>query len=602
MAKKVDCSELAEAITRIAFNLGSRPGINTIDAVVAEMQKNIPEIRRGSVIEAIDEATRRKPAVISDTAKQLRDLKLEVRNEKALQGRISILQQHLEAQTLPQGKVNNRIVPDAIKGLRDIRDGLNKLVKQSDPAKIKGYEKQINDMIQKLERVDYAMPAKKVDTLGSKAVEQKRFERDKLREEINRRINAMKPKSNLDHVISGSNIIKSIITSFDFSAVGIQNIAATLSHPIMTAKNIVPMLKAFGSEKVSQRINQSIYERPNAYLYHRTGLALTEYGPNVKLSKMEEAYMSQLTGKIPVVAGSNRAFVTFLNLMRADLFDLHVATLARKGEPTLEQAQVIANWVNVATGRGSLGGLEKYATGLNVLWSPKLQVSRIQLLLGQPLWGKMGGYAGTAAARKAIAKEYVRLLVGAGTVLALGVLAGADIEDDPRSTDFLKLKFGNTRVNVLGGLPQYLVLFAKLITGQTKSSTTGKITAIRGKDVPYRGDTCATVIGRFIRTKLSPTIGIPLDVITGENVVGEPVTLESTAKSIVIPLSLRDIADAADEQGVPVGSVMGLLSIFGFSIQTYEAKPTKSKTKTSVADFYPTTRSRQRPSRRAYND
>jgi hypothetical protein len=78
---------------------------------------------------------------------------------------------------------------------------------------------------------------------------------------------------------------------------------------------------------------QDIRERPNAELYIRSKLGLTDI-KSPKMQDLEEAYMSQWTEKIPVLAGSQRAYVYFLNRLRADTFDGMARNLGNNGHIT----------------------------------------------------------------------------------------------------------------------------------------------------------------------------------------------------------------------------------------------------------------------------
>ncbi len=195
-------------------------------------------------------------------------------------------------------------------------------------------------------------------------------------------------------------------------------------------------------------------------------------------------------------------------------------------------------------------------------------VSRFELLAGQPL------YHGTAATRLAVAKEYARFLGGIGVVYALSQAAGATVEKDPRSSDFGKLKFGKTRLDPLSGLAQASTLIARMTTGETK--TQNGIQKIRGADLPFGRENTADVAARFLRSKLSPILGAALDVSSGKNVVGQPVSPLQAAARLAVPLSFGDVYDAMRDQGMAKGSAMALLSLLGWSIQSYDNKRTFS--------------------------
>lgn len=356
------------------------------------------------------------------------------------------------------------------------------------------------------------------------------------------------------------NFSRAVITSVDLSAVLRQGGFITIGNPVKAVKALGPMFRAMRSKDAQFAIMDEIKSRKNYPLYKQSKLYLAEDSP-ISLTKMEEAYMSRWADRTPVVAASQRAYVTFLNRLRADTFDSLTASLSKTGTPTAAEAAAIANYINVATGRG--GTWNQAAVGLNtVFFSPRLVASRFQLLAGSPL------YRGTSRTRKLIAKEYGKFLIGTGIIYAIGQLAGADIEFDTRSSDFGKLKFGNTRLDPLAGLSQVTVLLGRLGAGETKTLS-GEIRPIRG-DVPFGASDSADVIARFLRTKLSPSFGQTIDALTGTDVVGQPVTAGSIAQNLLVPMSFDDIREAVEEQGVPKGVALSLLSLFGMSMKTID--------------------------------
>lgn len=361
------------------------------------------------------------------------------------------------------------------------------------------------------------------------------------------------------------NLPRNVLSSWDVSAVLRQGGFIAFGHPVRAAKSLIPMFRAMASDKAAREIETQILSRPNAPLYARAKLYLAPL-EDLRLSAQEEQIMSRLAHRIPGLRGSNRAFVTFLNKLRADSFDTMVASLAKDRPLEANELSAIADYINVATGRGNLGKAAAAAETLaTVFFSPRLMASRFQLLAGQPL------YRGSLRTRAMIAKEYARMLIGLSVVYGLGRMAGGELEEDPRSSDFAKIKFGNTRVDPLMGLAQVTVLGSRLATGETLTAS-GKIHAIRG-NVPYGKATGADVIATFLRTKLSPVVGAGVDVLTGKNVVGEPVTPGTVAARLSVPLSFSDILDIMQENGVERGTALEILSLFGMGVQNYETKP-----------------------------
>lgn len=365
-----------------------------------------------------------------------------------------------------------------------------------------------------------------------------------------------------DAVIESLNLSRSVITSFDLSAVLRQGGFIVFAHPVRGIKTLPAMFRAL-SKKGQFAVEQQIKNRPNYKKYKDSGLFLSEHG-DVNLRQMEEAYMSRLADKVPGVGASQRAYTTFLNKLRADSFDAMAASLSKNKAATPEEMKAIANYINVATGRGNLWMQENALVGLNtIFFAPRLVASRFNLLAGQPLW------RGTARGRIQIAKEYARFLAGVGTVLSLAYMMGAEIETDPRSSDFAKIKIGNTRLDPLAGLAQVITLIARVTTGETKTLS-GDYMSLRGEDARY-GTGVPNVVGRFLRTKFAPVPGAGMDLLAGEDVVGNEVTPATAAAKAIIPMSFRDIYEAIKDLGLPAGAALSILGLLGMGLNTFEA-------------------------------
>lgn len=346
------------------------------------------------------------------------------------------------------------------------------------------------------------------------------------------------------------------------------------------------------------------------------GLELTESHNSYKLTKVEENFQARWLDSIPkwalggLVRGSSRSFVTFLNLLRADSFDAMTTALALREIPSAEEAKAIANYINVATGRGKIGtGAGYQGTGLNtVFFAPRLVASRFNLLAGQPLYG------GSNRTRKLIAQEYARFMAGVGMVFVLAAIAKAMLGDDddeeitsfdPRSSNFLKIKVGDyTYVDPLAGLAQVTVFVARELSGETVS-TKGKLAPLRSRDgVPRLTDVRAdlnelapdvfgypgylpskpgygqrdgfNVLVDFGRTKLAPFPSAIINTLAGENVVGQTTTdvlgvevnpVVGEAVNMVVPMSLSNIDDLLREHGVAGGMSIQLLNMLGMGVQ-----------------------------------
>lgn len=374
------------------------------------------------------------------------------------------------------------------------------------------------------------------------------FQRAKIQFERAHRSRARKA---VDAAREAKGLVGNVLSSYDLSAVFRQGNFFTLTHPIQAVKNVRTMLGALRSQEAYDRVQTAIKNREHYELGRRSGLELTDVAD--VLTPQEELLRSNLANKIPGVAHSNRAFTTYLNLQRVQAFDALI-----DGAPSMtpERAKLIARRVNDLTGRGEIKGLETPTKWLGeILWAPKLYIARFKQLAGTPMATR------DPYVRKQFIKEYAKFAIGLGAIYTLAKMNGAEVETDSRSSDFGKIKIGNTRIDPTAGLAQSTVVVSQMATGERKTLSTGETAPAN------RGETLL----RFLRMKLSPVYGAGLDALLGENVIGEKVTPLGAAGGLLVPLSGRDIVDAIQEQGVARGTALSIWALFGAGMQTFDA-------------------------------
>jgi thioredoxin reductase len=378
-----------------------------------------------------------------------------------------------------------------------------------------------------------------------------------------------------------SAIPRAIMASMDLSAVRRQGGLFFMSHPLRSIAAMPDMIRAARSEKEYFKLMQDIRERPNANLYVSSKLGLTDV-KSPKLSTLEEMYMSRWADHIPLVSHSQRAYVYFLNRLRADTFDAMAATLGRNGHVTDAQAEGLSNFINVFTGRGDVGKHGQALALLNELFfAPRYTLSRFQVLTGQPFF-----HAKDPAVKKLIAAEYAKTLIGYGIMYGLastvGEAMGVKVEYNPQSSDFGKIRVGNTRIDPLSGLSQVTVVIARTLpemklfgvrlpTGRTKTAQ-GQLVPLGGQRQPFSQRNIGNVIYDFGRSKLAPMPSAFLNARSGKKVTGEPTTLKKELAGLVTPMSGNDIIQAIMEHGFAKGMALGAIAFFGDSVNTYSTR------------------------------
>ena len=295
------------------------------------------------------------------------------------------------------------------------------------------------------------------------------------------------PKKEMGKYANLLNATKTLKSSMDFSAPLRQGLP--LIHKKAWWTSLDDMVKAWGSQGAYDNIMKEIIDDPSGYFRpnvdtvsgkpqpsfaEKMGLDLTDI-----VHKREEAMLSNMLDKVPGVKRSNRAYTAFLNKLRADTFRSLIDN-AKKADPSLGNNEVIASnlakFVNNATGRGSLGSMEKAADIINgALFSPRLIAGNVQRL-------NPANYIFSAnkGARLEYLKSMIAVTTAWTTMAGLAKLGGADVSLDPTSSDFGKIRFGNSRMDPSGGLQTYLVALARMTpkgVGEELGLKTGQFTA-----------------------------------------------------------------------------------------------------------------------------
>ena len=369
------------------------------------------------------------------------------------------------------------------------------------------------------------------------------------------------------------NLPRAVLASFDLSAAGRQGIIFSVSHPIASIKAFGRSIRAAASLKYTDDIERVTRTTRFGKMADRFGVHSSPTGFAAKISAKEEVYMSRIAEKIPGVAASERAFTTFLNQQRREVFAVQAKKWIRRGitpENNPKTFQQFAKFVNHATGRGSFENLQPGAlTALNAtFFSPRFQVSRVQVI------GDLISPKTTLHARKVIARDLAEFYATGMGIMAMAKMGGAEVETDPRSSDFGKIKVGETRYNYWGGFQPIATFMGRLTTGQIKQTATGKI---KKRDRISLG--IDNTVIQFLRTKLAPVPGRVFDVLAEETILGEAV--EPTAKfagkaafESLVPLFIQDSIDAWRFQGADAQfPISATLAFTGIGVQTWEVAP-----------------------------
>ena len=352
-------------------------------------------------------------------------------------------------------------------------------------------------------------------------------------------------------------IPKAGLASCDISRTLRQNILM-IRRPKLWAKALGRDIETFVKDKDYARRIENIALKDNAEIIHKTNIRINKWGEAATAGTAAERFPSKFARKVPFIARSERAYVVGGNLLRIN----YVREIAnqRAGIPTTEkQWKDIGHIVNILTGEGDARRLLGMGPTLNaIFFAPRLLEARIRAFTD--LFNPKLSWA----ARRILA-EHVATFVGfnVGLLMSLAMVPGVNVEWDKRSSDWLKVKLGNTRIDFWGGYLPMARLFVRLAQGEIKTQA--------GRVIP--ADARET-ISTFLQGKLGPIPAYALDLIKGETFIGDDVSLE--ADSLVeqfyqrfTPLFFQDLIDASRYGGWDKGAIGGTAAFFGASVVSY---------------------------------
>ena len=375
------------------------------------------------------------------------------------------------------------------------------------------------------------------------------------------------------------------------------------------------MYASLAHEPTYRRLMHDITESPRYEMAKKSGLAITDvnsplarareeyYGPNyaeeipligkkikltgdvkIPFTKRKIGNLGDTGFKIPftekhlkevggIVKASERAFTAMGMLQRWEHFNQFADAMENRGltfEKDPQAFKEAAIYANQASGVGNLGqGKLKSAAGFlsTFIWSTKLAASRLQLLTkwaNLKFWTKV-----PKEVKLAYMKDSIKFIAMGASVLAMAKAMGLQVELDPRSSDFGKVKIGDTRYDIWGGMAQWVVLFSKLWSGESKSTQTGEIIPTGSN---YGQTSRFDIAERFVRGKATPEVGAIANAMEGKNLAGEKTDATKELSRLFIPLIGQDVDKALEDKSVQESLMIALLTAHGVGVSQYPSR------------------------------
>jgi hypothetical protein len=274
-----------------------------------------------------------------------------------------------------------------------------------------------------------------------------------------------------------------------------------LTRPAAWGRSAVKGAKALVSEAefevgMSQIFNREIKGNLMEPIRRRAGLQLTD-----SITDVEEGFISRLLSKVPIIGRPlERGQAMFLNALRADVFDTFYKNLP---DATAQELASRAQFINSAFGRSNLKRVNE--TLQIVMTSPRYTASRWEMA------GAALKYGPKAVKDRGARANIQDLAVAAGgiiTALKIAEASGAEVEWDPTSTDFGKIRVGKTVYDPTAGVAMPIRTAMRIYTYITTKGSAG-----------YNGnpmDEGFNVLGNT----LSPGIRKPIESMMGQSMRG----------------------------------------------------------------------------------
>lgn len=562
---------------------------DVVDNLYATLKEDLPDITKRDVTDLIagnyNEARPTKRELQQDVESLKRQAKILNQIEDVESGKNT-------SRTVFKNKVErDKYADDLREQLKEVRKKIaddNKLPELSaDEKNLASLKKRIQGSIDKLserlvkgdfEKEQPKEAIKKDAEAMSLQIKYDKIKRDfdlgVAKDALAQRTKIEKLKDNLLNIASLPRALKA---SLDFSAVLRQGLF------------LAPHLKESGTalkEMFGQTFSQEKYDnwlsdlkRSDMYdLMQESDLYISDRS-DPKIIAREEEFTSNLADKIPLGVGaavkaSERAYTAYLNVLRAGVFTSEAQKLIEKGytmENNQKEFKSLAKVINVLSGRGDipefLGGKQPKILS-NALFSPRFMAARIQTLY---LWADPRL---SRNARVLAAKDIGGTLASGMALLSMAVLAGYKVNLDPISTNFLKIqkkdKHGTTYYDILGGVPQYVRLLSQIIArSKIPANDRGKIDLRKNYGVPK-------TMGRFIWGKLAPLPNVAMNLIMGEDEIGQSYSWKNIPMEFA-PLPYSDVKEAYQVGGITNALEVLAPSQFGVSVSSYNPNAKRPK-------------------------
>lgn len=635
----------------VSKQLSKAKRIGRIISALEDIKEKKRPLKSGAQRERMDAEERSKLKELREAMKELpedleeneRQLKTALESEKQrLRNKIEDLQREIDKREQVKRSPKVRKSDSELEKLKEERDKLkekhdsifkNEAFRNKKRLEIakRNAAKKINDLQNRLRTRDFSkkktpprvsdseLTKLKAEVLRVQEAYDKEFYKNKLLRRSAAEIRG-------DLLWDAWGLFRALRATGEFSFILIQGLTQTVSHPIYAAKALKRALKFFASESKTEKWLREIKSQDWYYELEKSKLALTEI--HAEVTVREELFYSDwittiwdniITKPARILGKSahekakqaspfkaiERASVGFLDTMRVMRFLDGKEMLEEQGitfDSNPEAYKQMADAINTMTGRASLGALEQNSKQLTkFFFSPRNWASVVKTATPYAFYhfGKMRagakGWKPSVAQKMAISdfSKFVGLTASMVSMFALALNNDDDdetgVELDPRSSDFGKIKIGNTRIDPWGGRIQQIVFTARMLSESVVKN---------GKEIklgtPFQAPSRFELMQQQATNKLAPSAQMVFKYLNThidkngnrKTAWGEDYDKLDELKNNLYPIYAETIKELAEDGVSPLDGLLIFYAFLGGGVSVYDSK-SKKKNKSSDKIVFP---------------
>ena len=366
---------------------------------------------------------------------------------------------------------------------------------------------------------------------------------------------------------------RAIVASVDNSLWGRQGLPVLWRKPGVWAKDFAKSWQdIYRVFKEGNKRGDDIINGTKAEIYSRENYMKGRYAPSgerkLDIGIREEEFPTSWPSKIPALGRLFRvaevSYEAGAMRLRVDVADKFYSIAERTGIDMANKFGIgsINEMVNSMTGRGRLFLGERAQAGLNkAFFSIKFFKSN---------WDKLTLHAGSKMnpfARKQAAINLLYQVVGIAIILATAkALNPNSVTFDPTNANFGKIKKGNVRIDITGGMSSFVILVSRLILQKTTSSITGTYTKL---SEGFRTPDGMDMIWNFTENKFSPLFSVIKEIVEQRTFEGSRPTVLAELQNLTVPMIIPSTITAGKSEGFATAMLALIAEAIGVSANSY---------------------------------